>query len=92
MDSKKLKVGLKVSISLNITSTTASLGSNPAMQRMAGDGKQYEILAITNLSDKRAVVRIKGFAWMAEDLIYIEEYLHPIPLKGKIVTFDPCDL
>jgi hypothetical protein len=92
MDSKKLKIGMKVSISLNINSTTAKLGSNPAMQTMAGDGKQYEIQDITNHSDKRAVVRIKGYVWMPEDLIYTEGYLHPVSLKGKIVTFDPCDL
>ena len=89
MDAKQVKVGMEVSISKNIDITTQFLSSNPTMKAMAGDQNTYKVESVNT----NGVVLIKGFIWRPEDLISAEEgYLDPLPLKGKIVTFNPCDL
>ena len=89
MNPEQLRVGMRVLISKNIDSTTKSLSSNPTMKAMAGDRNIYKIDTINS----NGIAVINSFVWMSEDLINAEEgYIHPLPLKGKKVTFDLCEL
>ena len=90
MDTRQLKIGMKVKIKDDITLTHRRLTSNGAMRDMAGNGKSYYIDDVRRDND---IVEINGYVWDAQDICFGDEgFTEPIPLKGKKQTFNPCEL
>ncbi len=98
MHADELRKGMKVKISGDISKTTRILTSNPDMQNMAGNGKIYEIDAITphlRSNEPINVARILSYVWMAEDLIISDGTLEDgenVIITGDKVLFDPNEL
>ena len=92
MRPEKIKIGMKVRISKDISLTRRNLTAGTTMRRMAGTSKLYEINGTTDHSQFGKIAHVNGYVWMPEDLLDDHDVFKEVTLKGKSVRFDPGEM